>query len=149
MYSLEVACRQVESPLTRLEHALHPWVAYAVMPIFALANAGVALPADVGSALGDRITLGVILGLVLGKQAGVTLSCWLAERGLVTEESGEHQYRFVAIVDPDTRAPLFEIEHEVRSFTHPMAFRPLVNRNPAQRQRTYARGRDAFTPDAG
>jgi len=80
VYSLEVACRQVESPLTRLEHALHPWVAYAVMPIFALANAGVALPADVGSALGDRITLGVILGLVLGKQAGVTASCWLAVR---------------------------------------------------------------------
>ena len=74
---------------------------------------------------------------------------WLAERGLITEESAEHQYRFVAIVDPDTRAPLFEIEHEVRSFTHPMAFRPLVNRNPAQRQRTYARGRDAFVPDAG
>jgi len=74
---------------------------------------------------------------------------WLAERGLVTEESGEHQYRFVAIVDPDTRAPLFEIEHEVRSFTHPMALRPLVNRNPAQRQRTYARGRDAFVPDVG
>ena len=74
---------------------------------------------------------------------------WLAGRGLVTEESGEHQYRFVAIVDPDMGAPLFEIEHEVRSFTHPMAFRPLVNRNPAQRQRTYARGRDAFSPDAG
>jgi catechol 2,3-dioxygenase-like lactoylglutathione lyase family enzyme len=74
---------------------------------------------------------------------------WLAERGLITEESAEHQYRFVAIVDPDTRAPLFEIEHEVRSFTHPMAFRPLVNRNPAQRQRVYARGRDAFVPNAG
>src|SRR3990172_10708554 len=73
---------------------------------------------------------------------------WLAERGLITQESGEHQYRVGAIVDPDTGAPLFEIEPEARSFTHPMAFRPLVNRNPAQRQRTYARGRDAFVPDA-
>jgi hypothetical protein len=74
---------------------------------------------------------------------------WLARRGLVTEESGEHQYRFVAIVDPDSGAPLFELEHEVRSFTHPMAFRPLVNRNPAQRQRTYAPGRDAFSAGSG
>ena len=73
---------------------------------------------------------------------------WLAERGLVTEESAEHQYRFDTIVDPDTQAPLFRIEHEVRSFTHPMFLRPLVNRNPAQRQPTYARGRDAFYPGA-
>src|SRR3990170_4406598 len=78
--SLEVACRQIEAPLTRMEHALHPWVAYAVMPVFALANAGVVVPAAFAAALGDRVTLGVILGLVLGKQAGVTLSCWLAVR---------------------------------------------------------------------
>ncbi len=89
VYSLEVACRQVEAPLTRLEHALHPWVAYAIMPVFALANAGVALPADFVSAMGDRVTLGVILGLVLGKQAGVTVSCWLVVRlGAATLPSG-------------------------------------------------------------
>jgi len=51
-------------------------------------------------------------------------------------------------VDPDTKARLFEVEHEVRSFTHPMAFRPLVNRNAAQRQRTFQRGRDPFYPGA-
>ena len=73
---------------------------------------------------------------------------WLAERGLVTEESAEHQYRFDTIVEPNTGAPLFRIEHEVRSFTHPMFLRPLVNRNPAQRQPTYARGSDAFYPGA-
>jgi hypothetical protein len=71
---------------------------------------------------------------------------WLAERGLVTEESNPYQYRFVNIVDPDTGQLLFEIEHEVRSLTHPMYLRPLINRNPAQRQRTYEAGRDAFTP---
>src|SRR3989304_531869 len=59
---------------------------------------------------------------------------WLAERGLIAEESGEHQYRFVAIVDPDTGAPLFEIEHEGRSFTHPMAFPPPARRSPRPRQ---------------
>lgn len=70
----------------------------------------------------------------------------LLERGLVTQESNEYQYRFQDIVDPESREVLFTIEHEVRSATHPMYLRPLVNRNPAQRQRTYVRGRDAFVP---
>lgn len=69
---------------------------------------------------------------------------FLAERGLITEESDPYQYRFEQIVDPDTGQPLFVVEHEVRSLTHPMYARPLVNRNPSQRQRTYVRGRDAF-----
>jgi hypothetical protein len=71
---------------------------------------------------------------------------WLAERGLVTEESNPYQYRFQRIVDPDTGRLIVELEHEVRSATHPMYGRPLVNRNPAQRQPTYQRGRDAFVP---
>jgi hypothetical protein len=71
----------------------------------------------------------------------------LAERGLITEESGEYQYRFEAIVDPDRGARLYTIEHEVRSLTHPMFLRPLINRNPRQRQAAYAAGRDAFVPD--
>jgi hypothetical protein len=50
------------------------------------------------------------------------------------------------IVDPDGGAPRSEIEHEVRCATHPMYMRPLVNRNAAQRQATYVRGRDAFVP---
>jgi hypothetical protein len=70
----------------------------------------------------------------------------LAERGLVSEESNPYQYRFTDIVDLDTGAKLFVVEHEVRSATHPMFMRPLVNRNPAQRQPTYQRGRDAFVP---
>ncbi|MBI4637556.1 MAG: hypothetical protein HY727_14510 [Candidatus Rokubacteria bacterium] len=73
----------------------------------------------------------------------------LEELGLVTEESDACQYRFQEIVDPETRRPLFTLEHEVRSVTHPMYLRPLVNRNPAQRQRTYAPGRDAFVPGMG
>jgi hypothetical protein len=70
----------------------------------------------------------------------------LAERGLVSEESNLYQYRFNDIVDLDTGVKLFVVEHEVRSATHPMFMRPLVNRNPAQRQPTYQRGRDAFVP---
>jgi catechol-2,3-dioxygenase len=70
----------------------------------------------------------------------------LQERGLVSEESNQYQYRFKDIVDPDTREHLCTIEHEVRCFTHPMYARPLVNRNAGQRQATYVRGRDAFVP---
>jgi NhaA family Na+:H+ antiporter len=60
------------SPLERLERALSPWVAYAIVPVFALANAGVSLDAAaLGGLLGDRTTLGVVIGLVIGKTAGV------------------------------------------------------------------------------
>ena len=70
---------------------------------------------------------------------------WMVDHGLVWQESDPYQYRFTKIVDPDKPSEvLFEIEHEVRSLTHPMYLRPLINRNPAQRQRTYVRGRDAF-----
>ncbi len=68
----------------------------------------------------------------------------LRERGLVTEESDEYQYRFRDIVDPADGKALFTIEHEVRSLTHPLYARPLVNRNPAQSNRNYVRGHDAF-----
>jgi hypothetical protein len=71
---------------------------------------------------------------------------WLEERGLVTEESNWYQYRFQDLVDPATGRVLFTLEHEVRSLLSPLYLRPLINRNPAQRQPTYQRGRDAFTP---
>jgi len=69
---------------------------------------------------------------------------WLKQHGLVAEESNEYQYRFLDIVHPETGRKLFTIEHEVRSFTHPMLGREIVNRNPEQNIRSYARGRDAF-----
>ena len=70
----------------------------------------------------------------------------LNERGLITEESDQHQYRFQAIVDPDSGETITEIEHEVRSLKHPMFKRFLVNRNPAQGFMNYVQGRDAFVP---
>jgi Na+:H+ antiporter, NhaA family len=69
------------SPLARLERALSPWVAYVVVPIFALANAGVALTGDaLGGVVSDPVTTGVILGLVVGKTVGVFGATALAVR---------------------------------------------------------------------
>ncbi|HTZ80536.1 MAG TPA: hypothetical protein VMC10_21685 [Stellaceae bacterium] len=68
----------------------------------------------------------------------------LRERGLITEESDQHPYRFEDIVDPDSGKVLFTIEHEIRSMRHPLYARPLVNRNPAQTNRNYVPGRDAW-----
>lgn len=76
----------------------------------------------------------------------------LLERGLVMEESDQHQYRFKDIVDPDSGAVLFTIEHEVRSMRHPLYNRPLINRDPAQTNIAYRPGRDAWIwsrPDGG
>ncbi|MDA1326819.1 MAG: hypothetical protein O3C34_19025 [Proteobacteria bacterium] len=64
----------------------------------------------------------------------------LKERGLISQESNQHQYRFVKIVDPDSGEDLFEIDHEVRSMTHPLWGRPFVNRNPASTNQTFAAG---------
>ena len=68
----------------------------------------------------------------------------LLERGLITEESDEYQYRFRDLVDPADGRKLFTIEHEIRSLIHPLYARPLVNRNPEQSNRNYVRGQDAF-----
>ncbi len=68
----------------------------------------------------------------------------LLERGLITEESDQHQYRFRNIFDPDNGRTLYMLEHEVRSMRHPLYGRPLVNRNPSQNNADYQPGHDAF-----
>ena len=78
LQSLETACEQVETPLQRLEHNLHPWVTFLIMPIFALANAGVSLQGDLIAAWTNPVSVGIVAGLVIGKQIGITLSSWLA-----------------------------------------------------------------------
>jgi NhaA family Na+:H+ antiporter len=70
----------VQTPMERLEHRLHPWMAFAVMPLFALANAGIILDANALSGLTHPVSLGVLFGLVIGKQVGVMASVWLAVR---------------------------------------------------------------------
>ncbi len=67
-----------ESPLFRLERRLHPWVAFGIVPLFALANAGVSLAGMSFAALGQPASLSTLLGLFLGKQAGVFGATFLA-----------------------------------------------------------------------
>ncbi len=75
-------------PLDRipeLESALHDPVNFIIMPIFALANTAFLIPTDIGSALGSSATLGVILGLMVGKPVGITLFSWLGVRSGLSE----------------------------------------------------------------
>ena len=67
-----------QSPLHRLEHALHPWVAFLILPIFGFANAGVPLGGLSLAALSQPVTLGSALGLFVGKQIGILGAVWLA-----------------------------------------------------------------------
>lgn len=72
------AARDAESPLLKLEHALLPVVAYFVLPVFAFANAGVSLEGVSLATLQGPVTLGVIVGLFLGKPLGILAFCWAA-----------------------------------------------------------------------
>lgn len=71
------------APLVKLEHRLHPWVTFLVIPIFGFANAGVSFAGMKISDLGDPVPLGVALGLFLGKQVGVFFFSWLAIRSKI------------------------------------------------------------------
>ncbi|MCB1174014.1 MAG: Na+/H+ antiporter NhaA [Leptospiraceae bacterium] len=82
LHEIHTTSARMETPLERMEHALLPWVSFGIMPIFALANAGVSLQSSSGldSVVGDSIFLGVLAGLLIGKPLGITLFSWLAIR---------------------------------------------------------------------
>jgi Na+:H+ antiporter, NhaA family len=80
VHDLERQCEQVQSPLHRIEHMLHPWVGFFIMPLFALANAGVIIPQSLAAALTHPVTLGVAVGLFVGKPLGITTIAWLAAK---------------------------------------------------------------------
>ena len=81
LLAIEHACHDAMSPLQRMEHEMHHWVIFGVMPIFALANAGIRLDLhELGLALTQPVTLGIALGLLVGKPLGITLFAWLAVR---------------------------------------------------------------------
>jgi NhaA family Na+:H+ antiporter len=88
LHALNRANEDVEPPLQELEHALHPWVVFAIMPLFALANAGVVLGEGFAATLLNPVSLGIVAGLLLGKQFGITLFAWLAVKSGLSEMPG-------------------------------------------------------------
>jgi len=80
LLELDLHTDLAQTPLQRLETALHPWVSILVLPLFAFANAGVVLEGGIGQILTQPVTLGIVLGLVIGKQIGVTVFAWIAVR---------------------------------------------------------------------
>jgi len=81
--------RYEQSPLRYIEQRLHPWVAFAILPIFAFTNAGVPLAGVSFADLLNPIPLGILAGLVVGKQVGVFSACWIATRmGLASLPTG-------------------------------------------------------------
>ena len=78
---IERLSRGTEGPLERLEEMVHPWVSFVILPIFALANAGIVFTADsLSDALASSVTMGIAAGLLLGKALGIFGLTWLAVR---------------------------------------------------------------------
>jgi NhaA family Na+:H+ antiporter len=81
--------KREDSPLHRLEHKIHPWSAYLIVPLFGFTNAGLTLGEGLGSALLAPLVLAVAAGLFVGKQLGIFGAIWLAERlGLAERPAG-------------------------------------------------------------
>ena len=84
--AIEAECIHVEAPLQRIEHKLHPICAFIIMPIFAFSNSGVHLDfAHIGEVFNQRVTWGIILGLVVGKQLGIFGASWLTVKCKLAE----------------------------------------------------------------
>jgi Na+:H+ antiporter, NhaA family len=85
LHTLERKAEQADSPLHRIEHGLQPWISFLVMPLFALANAGVDVTHNLIGALKHPVSFGILYGLFAGKPIGIWLSSFLAAKtGLVT-----------------------------------------------------------------
>jgi NhaA family Na+:H+ antiporter len=80
IFTIEDNCTHAVSPLLRLEHSLHSWVAYFIIPLFAFANAGIIFKSDMLADVGNPVSVGVFAGLVLGKPIGIILFTWLSTR---------------------------------------------------------------------
>jgi NhaA family Na+:H+ antiporter len=87
------------SEMEWLEHTLHPWTSLVVVPVFALANAGVVVSTSaLGEAASSPVTWGVVLGLVVGKTAGITAAAWLGCRlGLAVLPTGARWSQLVGV----------------------------------------------------
>ena len=89
IHEIENNSRKLLPPLQRFEHSLAPWVAFVIMPLFALANAGVSLGEGLVNSLLDSINTGIVAGLFIGKQVGIFLFTWLSIKlGISSKPAG-------------------------------------------------------------
>ena len=87
-----------KSPAKQLEHVLHPWVAFLILPLFAFANAGVSLQGVTMEGLTSLLPLGIMAGLFIGKPLGIGLFCWLALRLKLAKLPHETTFRQIFAV---------------------------------------------------
>ena len=90
---METILERMQSPAQRLQRTLAPWSTYLILPIFALANAGVQVNADAVRELLSPIGLGIMLGLVVGKPVGITLFSYIALRTGLAEMPGDLHFK--------------------------------------------------------
>ncbi|HET7234022.1 MAG TPA: Na+/H+ antiporter NhaA [Longimicrobium sp.] len=90
---LENTAEAAQAPLQWIEHSLQPWVSFVIIPLFAFANAGVELKGELAQAFTSPVTIGVLLGLLIGKPLGITLFAWLATRLRVAALPGGCNWR--------------------------------------------------------
>jgi NhaA family Na+:H+ antiporter len=93
IHEIEQACEAAQAPLFTLEEKLHTLVAFGIMPVFALSNAGVRVAGASTNLFTSGIVLGIVLGLVLGKPIGITFFSWLSARTGVAALSGGASWR--------------------------------------------------------
>ena len=85
VHDIELACHDVETPLQRLDHAVHSWVSYVIVPLFALANSGVVLSGiNFTESITHPVALGIICGLVIGKPLGIMTFTFISVKVLKT-----------------------------------------------------------------
>jgi NhaA family Na+:H+ antiporter len=97
LLAMTIPARGPGAPLERIEHRLTGVVAFAIMPLFALANAGVSLSGGaIVSAIRSPVAIGVVAGLVLGKPLGITLLSWLSVRAGVARLPAEVRWPMLA-----------------------------------------------------
>jgi len=89
LWELESLTEKAQAPMLRLEHSLTPLVAFLIVPLFALSNAGVTFTGDIAATLSDPVVIGIVAGLIIGKQVGITGAAWLVVKfGLAALPSG-------------------------------------------------------------
>lgn len=93
LQTAEIAARETLSPVERLEFALHPWVGFVIMPLFAFGNAGLSLSF---SDIGTSVTLAVFLGFVVGKPVGILIFSWLAVRSGIAVRPPDLDWKLLA-----------------------------------------------------